>query len=392
MVRGIALSTGGAAYVQYLELDAAEKAYWTGRGAEILDMLYAQAEKQQAEQLAKGIDPETGDVLRPRATHDLHDAEGNKIGRARTVYDFVVMAPQSVSKLAETDGRVIEAHREAVKHVQAKMQDYAAVHVRTNGCSETRFTGNLIQAAYEHRQSRPVDGVREPLLHTHLLTPNLTYDPGSESWKALRAGPIFRHRHELSEEYRYKLAEMLQGYGYEIEARLVSTERYPQEKEKLREVGFEVKGVEIGESLATQKRDQGIAEFRAFVGRSPTEKEIGAIVQWNRESKFSISPADGPWMSQSGGAENLSGLHLASAQRSYERWENKGEHSFGDYVKYTQEKWAKDPGMMERWLENRKGVENEMEKHGPKLDDSPAYERAAKRHRWDYGQGQRMGM
>src|SRR4051794_16954279 len=108
MVRPYAVPNG-VRYARYLALDAAERAYWLGRGAEQIGLV-GYVEPRQFHLLEQGKHPETEKRLRPRIASGLTH-NGNHYARGRTVYDVVVMAPRSASLIGTLfDDRVVEAH------------------------------------------------------------------------------------------------------------------------------------------------------------------------------------------------------------------------------------------------------------------------------------------
>jgi conjugative relaxase-like TrwC/TraI family protein len=284
----------GVRYARYLHLDAAERAYWLGRGAEQIGLV-GYVEPRQFELLEKGKHPETEERLRPRiAQGQRHN--GKRYSQGRTVYDLVVMAPKSASILGLFDDRVIEAHKQTVQEIQSQIEDHACVRVRRGEDHETnslRPTQNIVAGVWLHEKNREL----EPLLHSHIAVLNMSFDPVEDRWKALQPVEIYRHRWELSESYRHALAQRLEGYGYELEPRELKDEvRYPKHQITEREWGFEIQGVGpeiLGKfSERTKQRDEAIAEYR----RSHSEDElsnkiVSRLVRENREEKQPYSMA-----------------------------------------------------------------------------------------------------
>ncbi len=162
---------------------------WMGRGAELLG-LAGEVRMEQFDAIRQGIDPGTGEALRPRQSADRFNEQGERTGTARNLYDFTVSAPKSVSVQALIDPRLVEAHAAAVKEMAAEMEHLAGARVRKQGLDENRATGNLVIAAYQHDTSRELD----PQLHAHLVAANLTYDGVEVRWKALQASAIYEQR------------------------------------------------------------------------------------------------------------------------------------------------------------------------------------------------------
>jgi conjugative relaxase-like TrwC/TraI family protein len=251
---------------------------WQGRGAELLG-LSGPVETEDFEALRQGLDPGTHEFLRIRRSADRTAADGTTLAQGRSLYDFTISAPKSVSILAIIGGddRLIEAHSKAVSETLQEAETYAASRVRQAGANEDRPTGNLALAVYHHDTSRELD----PQVHTHAVAANLTYDGTEGRWKALQASDIYERRAYLSEIYRNALAREVRALGYEIES---------QRDAKGRDAGFEIRGVPK-ELLAkfsqrSVQRDQAIEEFVAKHGRSPTDNEVAVLIRESRADKL----------------------------------------------------------------------------------------------------------
>jgi hypothetical protein len=162
--------------------------------------------------LRQGLDPRTSDFLRVRHSADRTAVDGTKLAQGRSLYDFTISAPKSVSVLAILGGddRLIEAHRTAVAETLEEAEMYAASRVRQGGANKDRPTANLALAVYHHDASRELD----PQLHTHAVAANLTYDGTEGRWKALQASEIYERRAYLSEVHRNALAREVRALGH----------------------------------------------------------------------------------------------------------------------------------------------------------------------------------
>lgn len=277
--------TGGAGYAQrhlehsdYYDEQRRVQGEWHGRGAELLG-LRGDVTREQFEAIREGLNPETGEFLRPRHSADRANNDGSEQSKARSLYDLTFSAPKSISIQATVGGdeRLIYAHGKAVREAVSEGENYAATRVRLNGANEDRTTGNWIVAAYQHDTSRELD----PQLHTHAVAANLTYDGVEGRWKALQASGLYEHRAYLTEVYRNALAHEMRSLGYEIEAR-----RDPRG----RDLGFEIRGVsdELLErySQRSAQRDTAIDEFTKEHGRKPTDNEVAVLVRESRADKL----------------------------------------------------------------------------------------------------------
>jgi conjugative relaxase-like TrwC/TraI family protein len=139
---------------------------WGGKGAERFG-LSGQVYQKDFFALCDNRDPETGKQLTPR----------NKDNR-RVGFDFTFSAPKSVSVLYELSGneRILFAYREAVNETMQEIEREMKTRVRKGGKDEDRETGNMTWAEFTHFTSRPVAGVPDPHLHTHVYAFNVTHD------------------------------------------------------------------------------------------------------------------------------------------------------------------------------------------------------------------------
>ena len=251
---------------------------WQGRGAELVG-LSGDVKAEDFESVRQGLDPNTNEFLRIRHSADRLPADGTTLAQGRSLYDFTISAPKSVSVMATVGGdeRLIAAHQTAAAEALREMEQNAASRVRQDGANENRATGNMILAVYHHDTSRELD----PQIHTHAVAANLTYDGAEGRWKALQACEIYERRAYLTEVYRNALAREVRGLGYAIENRKDS---------KGRDSGFVIKGVPA-ELLArfsqrSQQRDKAIDEFVEREGRRPTNNEIAVLVRESRADKL----------------------------------------------------------------------------------------------------------
>ncbi|HMD71044.1 MAG TPA: MobF family relaxase [Bryobacteraceae bacterium] len=251
---------------------------WYGRGAEMLGLRGA-IDSEDFEALRQGLHPETNEFLRVRHSADRTAAGGKKLAQGRTLYDFTISAPKSVSVLAILGGdeRLISAHRTAVGEALKEVEAYAASRVRKSGANENRTTGNLALALYHHDTSRELD----PQLHTHAVAANLTFNGTEGRWKALQASEIYERRAYLTEVYRNALAREVRGLSYEVES---------QRDARGRDTGFEIRGVPAELltrfSQRSHQRDQAIEAFIAQHGRRPSDNEVAVLVRKTRADKL----------------------------------------------------------------------------------------------------------
>src|SRR2546428_4905451 len=204
---------------------------WYGKGAQLIG-LSGVVQSKDFESLRQGHHPETGEFLRPRQSADRVGADGTTQLHARSLYDFTISAPKSVSIMAILGGdeRLVAAHEKAVYEALQELESHACVRVRKDGANENRPTGNLVLAVYHHDTSRELD----PQLHTPAVAANLSYDGTEDRWKALQGSGIYERPAYLTEVYRNALAREVIALGYAVENR---------RDKKGRATGFEIRGI-----------------------------------------------------------------------------------------------------------------------------------------------------
>ncbi len=182
---------------------------WGGKAAGRLGL---EGHVQQAafDNLCDNVNPTTGSRMTPRTRDDR-----------RAGYDLNFHVPKSVSLMLELGGdeRIREAFVESVRETMRELERDAQTRVRKNKANDTRTTGELIWAEFEHFTARPVDGVPDPHLHMHVFVTNQTWDPEEKRWKALDLGDINRDAPYHQAAFHARLAEKLVNLGYGVERR-----------------------------------------------------------------------------------------------------------------------------------------------------------------------------
>ena len=193
-----------AAAANYYSQHGHNEGVWFGSGAEMFELRGA-VQKEPFTRLTHNKHPQTGKRLTAR-----------RKGDARATFDPTLSPPKSVSIMALLmgDKRIIDAHEKAVTVMLLYMELLAATRNRANGAMDDRPTGNLVGARFLHFLSREND----PLLHTHPLIFNATFDPVENRWKAVQPYQFFKQKALLTELYRNTLAAELHKLGYETVA------------------------------------------------------------------------------------------------------------------------------------------------------------------------------
>ena len=190
-------------------------AQWLGSGAERLG-LEGTVERDQFEALANNLHPETGEQLTERM---------NKSENRRTFWDLAISPPKDVSVLEafaqeEESKKIRGLHLEASLLAAKELEKFLGVRVRDQGQNHSKFgTSEAVIAAVLHDTARPVDGIPDPHLHTHLLFANAVYDRESKRWLALQNQRALEAQQYVRQSYYNTLAHGLQKLGYTIETR-----------------------------------------------------------------------------------------------------------------------------------------------------------------------------
>jgi conjugative relaxase-like TrwC/TraI family protein len=260
MVASVSALTSSAQASSYYEADdyyaegGISPSEWHGKGAEELG-LSGDVDRERFREL---LDGQVGD-------QQLGTFRDGQLEH-RPGWDVTFSAPKSVSIMAEVagDGRLIEAHGEAVKTALAHVETHmAATRVRHGGSVTREATGNLIVASFQHGTSRAQD----PQLHTHNVIMNATKAEDG-SWRSLEPRAIYQLQKQIGAIYRQELALKVRELGYEIET--------------AKESMFEIKGVSADVTAAFSTRS---AEIDAALGErgtsraaaSAAEKQVAAL-------------------------------------------------------------------------------------------------------------------
>lgn len=296
--------------------DPTAMAQWLGEGAARLNLVGV-VRRDDFESITKNLHPDTGDRLTARM---------NATGDRRTWWDVAVSPPKDVSVYAaladgQTRTRIHRMHWEATKVAGRELEKFLGVRVRSHNRDGTKV-GNCeaVIAAVMHDTARPVDGVPDPHLHTHLLFANAVFDRDSGRWMALQnEGAIEAQTYALQVYYN----ELVRG----IESLGIQTETRERQKDFViagmdRELvdRFSRRHFQV-EERAREKMKQGMWDREAA-------EDIAAID--GRESKVTFSPEEftAKWR-EIAGSEMLAAFDsLRSRQRTHSLRESSLVHLF----------------------------------------------------------------
>lgn len=171
---------------------------WFGKGAEELG-LSGTVTKEALQAVLEGLLPD-GTSLAEKGQH-------------RPGFELAFSPPKSVSLLALVGGdkRLIELHREAVRHTLTWAEkQLAQTRIEVASTTIKVKTGNLLMALVEHDTNRN----HEPDLHTHVPIANATRGPDGK-WRTLHNDLLWQRMTLLSSLYNAYMRFRLPGLGYE---------------------------------------------------------------------------------------------------------------------------------------------------------------------------------
>lgn len=279
---------------------------WCGEAAERLGLKGPVREKEFVA-LCDGNNPLTGETLTLRRNTTRQGA-GKEQANRRVFFDFVYRPSKSVSILAFlADDRIVDLHRKAVQASLSALERFAETRVRKEGACTDRRTSNIVAALFEHDTSREQD----PLLHTHAVIFNATWDKVEGQWKALQPREMFKALAYSDAVYNTEMTRELVRLGYGIH-----------------QVGkaWEITGVTREMIQRFSKRRHHIEQRLAEELKQPANFGVDAHTLRERiareERKRKIRGADKPtlvkkWRAELGteGGKALARLHAATAGR-----------------------------------------------------------------------------
>ncbi len=244
----VAEAERGAAAMGYYQGRAAPS-MWLGAGAAELGLSGAVDGAALAE-LLSGCLPDGTDL----------SGRGNRTGSRRLGHDLTISTPKSVSilALAGGDARLLAAHDQAVQVAAGEVERLMVVARRGKAGAVVERTGRMVAAAYRHEDSRPVDGVADPQLHTHLVIANMTRrSDGVWSAASLDFGARNEILHMLDVVYKVELAKRVAELGYGIERTRDGFEIAGLTREQI--AAFSRRTAEIDRTLAAGGLDREVA-------------------------------------------------------------------------------------------------------------------------------------
>lgn len=331
---------------------------WLGAAANRLG-LSGNVKSAEFMKLCDNLDPRTGKRLTARfnTTRNEVDPDGTSRTNAnrRVFYDFTISPPKSVSimALAANDGRIVEAHDQAVGVALRELERFVGTRVRMHGTITDRNTTNFACAIFRHDTSRALD----PHLHSHCIVFNATFDAAENRWKALQNFEMLRAKKYVENVYYHELARKLHRMGYSLDNHArgdfqingVSkdlcdrfSKRHREINEKTQELlsrKTDLKGAnlnEIRQRIAHKERDRKIKNLPANFLRNLWGEQLSPIEQ---QSLSQLKASEFP-IHVTGGDDALTAIVWAeehvfdrrSVVSEYDLWRHALEHARGQDV------------------------------------------------------------
>ncbi|MCR1347130.1 relaxase domain-containing protein [Acidithiobacillus ferrooxidans] len=178
--------------------------YWAGRGAEALGLSGA-VDNDQFQALLEGKLPDGTDLAGRHQNRRMGDG-------------YVLSAPKSVSMMACEDERWKVWHDEGVKAALAFLQKHMVYARLGKGGRLSEYDGDIIAAVHRHEDARPVDGIVDMDLHSHVTVIN-SMRRSDGQWTSINndQGVDCELQKEADAIYLATMARLAVEHGYELE-------------------------------------------------------------------------------------------------------------------------------------------------------------------------------
>ncbi len=178
--------------------------FWAGRGAEALGLSGA-VDTDQFQALLEGRLPDGTNVAGRHQNRRMGDG-------------YVISAPKSVSMMACEDERWKVWHDEGVKAAIAFLQERMVYARLGKGGQVSEYDGDIIAAVHRHEDARPVDGIVDMDLHSHVTVINAMRRSDGR-WTSINndQGVDCELQKEADAIYLATMARLAVEHGYELE-------------------------------------------------------------------------------------------------------------------------------------------------------------------------------
>ncbi len=251
--------------VGYYSEGGGAPSFWVGRGAGALGLTGA-VDTEQFKRLLEGKLPDGTDLAGRHQNRRMGDG-------------YVISAPKSVSMMACEDERWKDWHDEGVKAAVAYMQKRMVFARLGKGGTVSEYDGDIIAAVHRHEDARPVDGLVDMDLHSHVTVINAMRRSDGQ-WTSINndQGVDCELQKEADAIYLSTMARLAVEHGYELEQSAT---------------GFEVAGI-------TRDQIEAFSRRRGQIQTDLSDKggiENASVAQ--RDAAWSATRADKHQLSQS---------------------------------------------------------------------------------------------
>ncbi|UTV79760.1 relaxase domain-containing protein [Acidithiobacillus sp. YTS05] len=243
--------------------------FWAGRGAEALGLSGA-VDADQFQALLEGKLPDGTDLAGRHQNRRMGDG-------------YVISAPKSVSIMACEDERWKVWHDEGVKAAVAFLQERMVYARLGKGGRVSEYNGDIIAAVHRHEDARPVDGLVDMDLHSHVTVLN-AMRRSDGNWTSINndQGVDCELQKEADAIYLATMARLAVEHGYELEQSAT---------------GFEVAGITRDQIEAFSRRrgqiQADLADKGGIEGASVAQRD--AAWSATRAEKRQLSQAEQRW-------------------------------------------------------------------------------------------------
>jgi conjugative relaxase-like TrwC/TraI family protein len=251
--------------VGYYSEGSGTPSFWVGRGAQALGLTGA-VDTEQFKRLLEGKLPDGTDLAGRHQNRRMGDG-------------YVISAPKSVSMMACEDASWKDWHDEGVKAAVAYLQKRMVYARRGKGGMVSKYDGDIIAAVHRHEDARPVDGMVDMDLHSHVTVINAMRRSDGQ-WTSINndQGVDCELQKEADAIYLSTMARLAVEHGYELEQSAT---------------GFEVAGI-------TRDQIEAFSRRRGQIQTDLSDKggiENATVAQ--RDAAWSATRADKHQLSQS---------------------------------------------------------------------------------------------
>ena len=243
--------------------------FWAGRGAEALGLSGA-VDTDQFQALLEGKLPDGTDLASRHQNRRMGDG-------------YVISAPKSVSMMACEDERWKVWHDEGVKAAVAFLQERMVYARLGKGGRISEYNGDIIAAVHRHEDARPVDGLVDMDLHSHVTVVNAMRRSDGQ-WTSINndQGVDCELQKEADAIYLATMARLAVEHGYELEQSAT---------------GFEVAGITRDQIEAFSRRrgqiQTDLADKGGIEGASVAQRD--AAWSATRAEKRQLSQSEQRW-------------------------------------------------------------------------------------------------